>query len=745
MAKITAIMKKTVFTVLVAILTLTFAENVATAQDKAFQRIADFPIILNHADADEAVAEIIDVTEDGNILIYTDSKNGAIGFIDITDPTSPKAAGNISLKGEPTSVAVSGKYALVAVNTSKSYSNPSGFLAVMDLANRKTVRTINIQGQPDSVTISPDKKYAAVAIENERDEEVNDGKIPQMPPGFLVVLDIVGDPSNWKATKVDLTGLADICPSDPEPEFVDINRHNIAVVSLQENNHIIMVDLESAKVSKHFDAGKVDLDHIDIKENKIIETNGALLGIPREPDGVAWTSLNGIVTTNEGDYNGGSRGFSVFSQNGDVLFDSGNSLEHLAIQVGHYPENRAEKKGIEPEGAEVGIFDGIEHIFIGSERGNFVAVYRYTSDDLEFLQALPTAVSPEGLLAIPKRNLFVVTSEEDDAEQGGVTATIYIYQLRNGKPSYPTIQSALVSKGNGTVVPIGWAALSGLAPSLHDANILYTVPDNAIAESRIYTVNVSKTPALITEELVLKKNGSPVVYDLEGIATLVDGGFWLASEGNPEKDSPNMIVKVDANGTVLKEIKLPDSVRKGAVKWGFEGITVSKRDDKEKIYVAFQRPWKNDPENYARIGEYDPSSGEWRFFYYPLNKQGSEASGWIGLSELVYLGNHSFAVIERDKGWGRDARLKAIYMFSIAGLTPKRDEEGNFPVLEKKLAYDLLPDLQALNGLTLEKVEGLTVALDGKVYVITDNDALDDAPGETQFLCLGDRKEIFGF
>ena len=36
-------------------------------------------------------------------------------------------------------------------------------------------------------------------------------------------------------------------PSDPEPEFVDINRRNEAVVTLQENNHLAIVDLPSAR------------------------------------------------------------------------------------------------------------------------------------------------------------------------------------------------------------------------------------------------------------------------------------------------------------------------------------------------------------------------------------------------------------------------------------------------------------------------------------------------------------------
>nr|WTA00521.1 esterase-like activity of phytase family protein [Streptomyces sp. NBC_00857] len=69
---------------------------------------------------------------------------------------------------------------------------------------------------------------------------------------------------------------------------------------------------------------------------------------------------------------------------------------------------------------------------------------------------------------------------------------------------------------------------------------------------------------------------------------------------------------------------------------------------------------------------------------------------------------------------------------------------GQLPVLPKKLAHDVLPDLRATNGWPQEKLEGLTVAGDGEVYAVTDNDGLDNATGETAFLHLGPGRMIFG-
>ncbi len=65
-------------------------------------------------------------------------------------------------------------------------------------------------------------------------------------------------------------------------------------------------------------------------------------------------------------------------------------------------------------------------------------------------------------------------------------------------------------------------------------------------------------------------------------------------------------------------------------------------------------------------------------------------------------------------------------------------------VLPKKLVRDLLPDLRATGGFVQEKVEGVTVGGNGNLYVVTDNDGLDDADGETVFLDLGPAAALGG-
>ena len=187
-----------------------------------FERVATWPVYLNLPEGEDAttetVAEIIAATADGMMLAYTDSPGDRLGMVDISDPAAPAGAGMVDLGGEPTSVAIVGGMALVGVNTSESFVEPSGYLAVVDMAAAEVVAKCDVGGQPDSVAASPSGAFVAIAIENERDEDLDDGVIPQLPAGHLSVFDLDenGAPTNCDAVRnVDMTGLADVAGDDP--------------------------------------------------------------------------------------------------------------------------------------------------------------------------------------------------------------------------------------------------------------------------------------------------------------------------------------------------------------------------------------------------------------------------------------------------------------------------------------------------------------------------------------------------
>jgi hypothetical protein len=724
------------------------AGTAQTAQAQAFfERVATYPVFENLPEgtdpATETVAEIVAATADGMTLVYTDGENAALGLVDISDPAAPQGLGEIDVGGEPTSVAVAAGTALAGVNTSENFTDPSGHVVVVDIADRSIVETCDVGGQPDSVAVSPDGAYLAIAIENERDEDLNEGEIPQLPAGYLAIFDLddSGMPTNCDSVRtVELTGLAEVAPSDPEPEFVDINDDNVAVVTLQENNHLVLVDVAEGTVVGDFSAGTVDLEAVDTEDDGIVQGTGSLSDVPREPDAVSWIDGETLVTANEGDYRGGSRGITVFDTSGEVLYDSGNAYEHLGMALGHYPDDRADNKGMEPEGAAAATFGDDSVILVLSERGNTVTVYRGTEGDLEVHQVLPTALGPEGVVAIPERDLFAVSTEEDDAEEG-IRATISIYTRTAEESPYPDIRSVTDPE---TGAPIGWGALSGMVADDEDADTVYTVSDSFYSVSRIYTVDVSSDPAEITDYVDLTRDGQPAAHDLEGIALREGGGFWVVSEGHRGRETLNLLMAVAEDGTIEQTIDLPEEVSATMTNNGFEGVTAWVGEDgNEHVAVVVQRSWEQDPAHHTLLGFYDVAAEEWAFAHTPIAEPTSPAGGWVGQSEITYLGDDRFLLIERDNQPGSYSTHKVLTVVSTAGIEPQPFGE-DLPVAEREVVFDLLPVLREDAGWIGDKPEGIAITQDGTVYLSTDNDGVDDAHGQTQFIELGSVEEIAG-
>lgn len=699
--------------------------------EQVFNRIASFPVANNLPEGKDKLtatsSEIITASDDGNTLIYSDSPLGAIGFIDITDPRAPKGLGSLAFEGEPNSVAAAGPKVLVTIDQTEDLTRPAGQLAVVDMAGKTIEGSCDLGGQPDSVVVSPDGSFAAIAIENQRDEELNDGALPQLPAGELLILSLDnGVPACDSIKRVDLTGLATVAPEDPEPEFVNINANGEIAVTLQENNHVVIVDSKTAEVTAHFTAGTVDLVGVDTKTDGALSFTGKLDAVPREPDAVKWLGTDRLVIANEGDYKGGSRGFTIFDRSGKVLYEAGTSLEHAIARIGHFPEKRAKNKGIEPEGMEAAVFGDQQYFFVLSERGSVVAVYKDTGGEPELVQLLPSGVSPEGAVAIPGRNLLATANETDLGEDGGARSHVMLYELAEGEKAYPTLVSNDIDGK-----PLGWGALSGLVGDAEKDGILYAVSDSVYAmQPSIFTIDATKKPAEITDVLRVTRNGQPAQkLDIEGIALDGKGGFWLASEGDSSKLVGHGLYNVNAKGEIKAEIGLPAELLAGETRFGFEGVTTIGEGDDMTLWMAVQREWKDDQKGTVKLVSYHPKSKEWGAVRYPLDKV---EQGWIGLSEITVRGDHAY-IVERDNQIGDQARIKKLYRVAIADMKPGKLGE-DLPLVTKEEVHDFIPDLQAAtNGYVVDKLEGFAFDKAGKAFAVTDNDGVDDSSGETLF------------
>ena len=271
-----------------------------------------------------------------------------------------------------------------------------------------------------------------------------------------------------------------------------------AWVSLQENNGIAKVNLQTKSIEAIYplgfkeyslEANTIDAsDKDNVKELKSWPVKGMY-----QPDAIKYVKINGIgyiISANEGDsrdyggfseevrigaltldetvfpasldylnksnlgrlkttttlgdinndgkveelYSYGARSFSIWSENGNLIYDSGNSIatETLGLTANRFNDNdkRSDDKGAEPESVAVLNIGNERYIlFVGLERNDQVLIYDITNPTApQFLDILAHVgdEAPEGLLIIPAedspngKTLLVVSNED--------SGTVTMYQ-----------------------------------------------------------------------------------------------------------------------------------------------------------------------------------------------------------------------------------------------------------------------------------------------------------------------------
>lgn len=700
--------------------------------------------MVHHLPVD-GVAEIIAATPDGRTLLYTSADAGALGLVDITDPTRPVHLPRVDVRlggvGEPTSVAITpdGRYAVVALRMDDDVANARrGFLRVYDLRNPKAVKhvkDVSVGIGPDSLALAGRDKTlrAIVAIEDEETDNKGDATLDGQRPGRI---DVVGLQDLYGASSSGLQSIdlvdalkslpGAIYPQDPQPEFVSISPDGrTAAVTLQENNAVALVDLRhprQARLLRVLSAGTVvRTGNADLQRDKEIGFKDSFSG-RREPDAVTWVSNDVFALANEGDGKKGSdgslpggRGFTLMNTRGAVVYETGERTELHAVAHGHYPDNRSASKGVEIEGITSARFGGRPHLLVGSERGSFLEVYEVSNPTQpHFVQLLPTGMSPEGITTITHRadgQQLAVTANEGDG-----SINLYRFHAQGAPAGEPQI----VARDAG----LPWGALSGLTT---DGNHLYAVPDNAFAQSRIWRLNMAEAAqgrVVIDQVTPLTEKGQPLKLDPEGIARVPDG-FWIASEGATVDG--NELVKVDAAGAVQQRIKLPASIQakfaSAKTSTGYEGVAASA--DGQTLYMAIQRGFDLSKPQAAILKLHLPTM-TWTTALYPLEQHSKDAKTyWMGLSEIQLTSDGRLLLLERDKGGGEgrsiNAEVKRVYSVNAADVV-----EG--AVLKKVLVKDLRKDFHWMH----EKAEGM-VDFKGALWVVNDN----DGAGWTRLLNTG--------
>ena len=151
------------------------------------------------------------------------------------------------------------------------------------------------------------------------------------------------------------------------------------------------------------------------------------------------------------------------------------------------------------------------------------------------------------------------------------------------------------------------------------------------------------------------------------------------------------------------------------------------------LWMAVQREWQDDPKGMVKLVAYNTKEKTWGAVHYPLDA--APEGGWVGLSEITLQGDWVY-IVERDNQIADKASIKKIYRIAASEMVPA-ELGGTLPVVTKELVRDLMPDLRALNGYVVDKVEGFAIDAAGAGFVVTDNDGVDDSSGETLFWSIG--------
>jgi hypothetical protein len=340
------------------------------------------------------------------------------------------------------------------------------FYDTATMAPSSGVTQIGVGSLPDSLTFSHDGTRLLVANEGTPNQAADQpyvitADVPD-PAGTVSIINMT------TRTLIATAGLAGVpitgtrvrtnVGMDFEPEYIAIDpTGRQAWVTLQEANAIGVLDLQANVFTniiglgaKSFAAPGPQLDPCDTPippaavncgPNATSFINASVNGLYM-PDSIAAYRFRGdiyTVSANEGDFRednvdrsaassfgavapltrlrvsnadstagslfaAGARSFSIRDADGNLVFDSGDTLDKAAAAVLAYDDSRSRDKGMEPEGIALLKISGRTFAFIGLERTltSVVAVFDITDPfavDYRGLVVTPGSVSPEGLAA----------------------------------------------------------------------------------------------------------------------------------------------------------------------------------------------------------------------------------------------------------------------------------------------------------------------------------------------------------
>ncbi len=281
---------------------------------------------------DEGASEIVAFDSRTARLLVSNADADTVEVLDASDPENPSVAFTIDLSPYGAGVnSVAVKDGLVAVAVEADPKQDPGVVAFFTV-NGRFLNQVSVGALPDMLTFTPDGKRVVVANEGEPNDDYSVD-----PEGSISIIDLsrgvkrakvrTADFSRFNGYKdrlvargVRIFGPDATVAQDLEPEYITVDAEGrFAYVTLQENNAVARVNLNTARVTNILPMGVKDLGRVENAFDASDE-DGAVTFATYEnvfglylPDAIAGYLSGGsqyLVTANEGD----SRDYDAFSE-----------------------------------------------------------------------------------------------------------------------------------------------------------------------------------------------------------------------------------------------------------------------------------------------------------------------------------------------------------------------------------------------------------------------------------------------
>ncbi len=360
----------------------------------------------------------------------------------VANEGEPASDGTTDPVGSVSIVDVSTGVATATVQTAGFESFDGSEQALRDAGVKLTPgKSVSEDVEPEYIAVSPDGTTAFVTLQE-------NNALAEVDIATATVIGIM--PLGYKDHNA---ANAQIDPTNNSPDALTLG--SFPVRGLFQPDAIASYEVDGVTYYVTANEGDArDAEETDVQSVTLDPTlfpNAAAL---QDPASMGELELSGIVGDVDGDgdfdalYSYGARSFSIWNEDGNMVFDSGDVLARATDLLGLYPDGRSDNKGTEPEGVTIGQIDGRTYAFVGLERANAITVFDVTDPtNVTLSQVLnDTAdVSPEGLTFIsssdsPNGSPLLVVSNE-------VSNTLRVYSI-DSTPATPQVESVVINDGS---------------------------------------------------------------------------------------------------------------------------------------------------------------------------------------------------------------------------------------------------------------------------------------------------------